>query len=46
MQKYDIVLLLDGKLSDNERKTVLDEIEKSFKMDILQKAIENPITAH
>ena len=37
MQKYDIVLLLDGKLSDNERKAVLDEIEKSVKMEILQK---------
>lgn len=37
MQKYDIVLLLDAALSDNERKTVLDEIEKSCKMEIIQK---------
>ena len=37
MQKYDIVLLLDAKLSDSERKIVLDEIEKSCKMEIIQK---------
>ena len=36
MQKYDIVLLLDGKLSDTERKAVLDEVEKSL-TNIIQK---------
>ena len=37
MQKYDVVLLLDAKLSDAERKSLLAEIEKSLGKNILQK---------
>ena len=37
MQKYDVVLLLDAKLSDTERKSLLTEIEKSLGKTILQK---------
>ena len=37
MQKYDIVLLLDAKLSDTERKSLLSEIEKSLGKAIVEK---------
>ena len=35
MQKYDVVLLLDAKLSDGERKAVLDDVEKLLDKHIL-----------
>ena len=37
MQKYDVVLLLDAKLSDTERKAVLADMEKSLGKTILEK---------
>lgn len=37
MQKYDVVLLLDAKLSDTERKNLLGDIEKSLGKAILEK---------
>ena len=37
MQKYDVVLLLDAKLSDTERQSLLTEMEKSLGKTILQK---------
>lgn len=36
MQKYDVVLLLDAKLSDAERKSVLDEVETTLGKHIIQ----------
>lgn len=37
MQKYDVVLLLDAKLSDTERQALLADIEKSLGKTILEK---------
>jgi len=37
MQKYDVVLLLDAKLSESERKDLLGDIEKSLGKGILEK---------
>ena len=37
MQKYDVVLLVDAKLSDAERKTLLADMEKSLGKAVLEK---------
>lgn len=37
MQTYDVVLLLDAKLSDTQRKNLIDEIEKKLGKSIKQK---------
>jgi ribosomal protein S6 len=37
MQKYDVVLLVDAKLSEVERKTLLADMEKSLGKAILEK---------
>lgn len=37
MQTYDVVLLLDAKLSDTERKQMIDEIEKNLGKSIMAK---------
>ena len=35
MVKYDLVLLLDAKLSETERKKLITDMEKTFKKNIL-----------
>jgi ribosomal protein S6 len=35
MQKYDVVLLIDASLSENNRKEVVSEFEKLIKKNII-----------
>ena len=36
MQKYDVVVLVDASLSENNRKEVVSDFEKLIKKNILQ----------
>lgn len=36
MQKYDVVLLVDASLSENNRKEVVSEFEKLIKKNIIE----------